>query len=195
MCGKSADGGKLPAADTSGSAACGVTKAAADAGVLAACGVLLPAANAGLLAACGASEPAADTGAQAACGVLCTPADTGRLITDCVKLSCDQALLIRRGVKAIPRKVREIVLDFDAADDPLHGAQEGAFFHGFYRQYCYLPLYCFCGNIPLYAKLRDCKRDASEGTVEALKKIVPASRRKILSSDARCISRLELKLT
>lgn len=89
-----------------------------------------------------------------------------------------EALLIRRGVKSIPRKVGEIVLDFDATDDPLHGAQEGAFFHGFYRQYCYLPLYCFCGNIPLYAKLRDCKRDASEGTVEALGKIVPAIRKR-----------------
>jgi hypothetical protein len=89
-----------------------------------------------------------------------------------------EALLIRRGVKAIPRKVREIVLDFDATDDPLHGAQEGAFFHGFYRHYCYLPLYCFCGNIPLFAQLRDCKRDASEGTVEALAKIVPAIRKR-----------------
>lgn len=89
-----------------------------------------------------------------------------------------EALLIRRGVKAIPRKAREIVLDFDATDDPLHGAQEGAFFHGFYRQYCYLPLYCFCGNIPLFAKLRDCKRDASDGTVEALGKIVRAIRKR-----------------
>jgi hypothetical protein len=89
-----------------------------------------------------------------------------------------EALLIGRGVKSIPRKVRKIVLDFDATDDPLHGAQEGGFFHGFCRQYCYLPLYCFCGNIPLYAKLRDCKRDASEGTVEALEKIVPAIRKR-----------------
>ncbi len=89
-----------------------------------------------------------------------------------------EALLIQRGVKAIPRKVREIVLDFDATDDPLHGRQEGAFFHGFYRDYCYLPLYCFCGNIPLFAKLRDCKRDASEGTVEALQKIVPVIRQR-----------------
>ena len=40
------------------------------------------------------------------------------------------ALLLEEGVKAIPRKRREIVLDFDATDDPLHGAQEGAFFHG-----------------------------------------------------------------
>jgi DDE family transposase len=89
-----------------------------------------------------------------------------------------QELLIKRGVKAIPRKSAEIVLDFDATDDPLHGRQEGAYFNGFYRAYCYLPLYCFCGNIPLLARLRDCKRDASEGTFEALQKIVPAIRQR-----------------
>lgn len=89
-----------------------------------------------------------------------------------------EALLIAEGVKAIPRRSREIVLDFDATDDPLHGAQEGAFFHGYYRHYCYLPLYAFCGSVPLLARLRDCKRDASEGTVEALAKIVPAIRRR-----------------
>src|SRR5208282_4588957 len=66
----------------------------------------------------------------------------------------------------------------DATDDPLHGSQQGAYFHGYYRHYCYLPLYCFCGNIPLFAKLRDCKRDASDGTVEALQKIVPAIRQR-----------------
>jgi hypothetical protein len=89
-----------------------------------------------------------------------------------------EPLLIKRGVKAIPRKSAEIVLDFDATDDPLHGSQQGAYFHGYYRHYCYLPLYCFCGNIPLFAKLRDCKRDASDGTVEALQKIVPAIRQR-----------------
>jgi Transposase DDE domain group 1 len=89
-----------------------------------------------------------------------------------------EAQLIQEGVRAIPRRVREIVLDFDATDDPLHGAQEGGFFHGFYRDYCYLPLYCFCGNIPLLARLRDCKRDASEGSVEALEKIVCAIRKR-----------------
>lgn len=89
-----------------------------------------------------------------------------------------EALLIERGVKAIPRKTREIVLDLDATDDPLHGAQEGSYFHGYYRNYCYLPLYCFCGNIPLLAQLRDCKRDASEGSVEALRKIVTAIRKR-----------------
>jgi len=89
-----------------------------------------------------------------------------------------EALLIERAVKAIPRKSAEIVLDFDATDDPLHGSQEGAYFNGYYRAYCYLPLYCFCGNIPLLAKLRDCKRDASEGSLEALQKIVAAIRRR-----------------
>jgi hypothetical protein len=68
--------------------------------------------------------------------------------------------------------------DLDATDDPLHGSQEGAYFHGYYGDYCYLPLYCFCGNIPLWAQLRDCKRDASDGTVEALQKIVPAIRQR-----------------
>ncbi|MGI8603175.1 MAG: IS1380 family transposase [Verrucomicrobiales bacterium] len=89
-----------------------------------------------------------------------------------------EALLIARALKAIPRKTREIVLDLDATEDPLHGAQEGSYFHGYYRNYCYLPLYCLCGNIALWAQLRDCKGDASEGSVEALKKIVPAIRKR-----------------
>ena len=90
-----------------------------------------------------------------------------------------EGLLIGEGVKAMPRKSQEIVLDFDATDDPLHGHQEGAYFHGYYKNYCYLPLYCFCGNIPLWAQLRDCKREASKGTVEALGKIVRAIRQRL----------------
>ena len=89
-----------------------------------------------------------------------------------------EALLIKEGVRAIPRRSRRIVLDFDATDDPLHGSQEGRFFHGYYGHYCYLPLYCFCGNVPLLAQLRDAQRDASDGTVEALEKIVPAIRKR-----------------
>jgi hypothetical protein len=87
-------------------------------------------------------------------------------------------LLIELGVKAIPRKSRQIVLDFDATDDPIHGKQEGRFYHGYYRNYCYLPLYCFCGNIPLWAELRPSDRDGAKGTVEALGKIVPAIRKR-----------------
>lgn len=98
-----------------------------------------------------------------------------KTIPDAVKI---EQLLVEEGVRAIPRKSRRIVLDFDATDDPLHGAQEGRFFHGYYNQYCYLPLYCFCGNVPLLALLQDAKTDASAGTVGALKKIVPAIRRR-----------------
>jgi hypothetical protein len=66
----------------------------------------------------------------------------------------------------------EIVLDVDATDDPLHGNQEGRFFHGYYRNYCYLPLYIFCGEFLLGARLRPSNIDASEGTVEELERIV-----------------------
>jgi len=87
-----------------------------------------------------------------------------------------EALLLQRGVAAIPRKSEVIVLDFDATDDPLHGNQEGRFYHGYYGDYCYLPLYCFCGDIPLWAQLRTSDRDGSNGTLEALHKIIPAIR-------------------
>jgi len=86
--------------------------------------------------------------------------------------------IITQGVKAIPKKSKEIVIDFDATDDPLHGNQEGGYFHGYYRHYCYLPLYAFCGNIPLWAELRECKIDGCKGTVEALKKIIPVMRKR-----------------
>ena len=66
----------------------------------------------------------------------------------------------------------EIVLDFDATDDPIHGEQEGRFFHGYYRCYCYLPLYVTCGEHLLVAQLRPANRDASAGTLEVLDKLV-----------------------
>jgi hypothetical protein len=66
----------------------------------------------------------------------------------------------------------EIVLDVDATDDPLHGNQEGRFFHGYYMNYCYLPLYIFCGEHLLCARLRPSNIDASAGTVDELKRIV-----------------------
>jgi hypothetical protein len=66
----------------------------------------------------------------------------------------------------------EIVLDVDATDDPLHGKQEGRFFHGYYRHYCYLPLYIFCGAFLLCARLRPSNQDASGGCVEELARLV-----------------------
>ncbi len=65
-----------------------------------------------------------------------------------------------------------IILDVDATDDPLHGDQEGKFFHGYYRDYCYLPLYIFCGRWLLCARLRRSNIDASKGTVDELDRIV-----------------------
>ena len=66
----------------------------------------------------------------------------------------------------------EITLDLDATDDPIHGHQEGRFFHGYYDCYCYLPLYIFCGDHLLAAKLRRADIDASAGAVEEIARIV-----------------------
>jgi len=71
-----------------------------------------------------------------------------------------------------------LILDLDATDDPLHGDQEGKFFHGYYRCYCYLPLYITCGESLLWAQLRPSNIDASAGSIEALGKIVPQIRDK-----------------
>lgn len=66
----------------------------------------------------------------------------------------------------------EIVLDLDATDDPVYGEQEGRFFHGYYRHYCYLPLYVVSGEHVLVAKLRPANIDASDGAVEELERVV-----------------------
>jgi hypothetical protein len=73
---------------------------------------------------------------------------------------------------------RLLVLDFDATDDPLHGKQEGRFFHGYYDCYCYLPLYVFCGDNLLWAQLRKADIDASDGALEVLQRLVKLIRHK-----------------
>jgi hypothetical protein len=72
----------------------------------------------------------------------------------------------------------QIVLDLDATDDPLHGHQEGRFFHGYYDCWCYLPLYVFCGRHLLAARLRRANIDASAGAVEETARIVRQIRAK-----------------
>jgi hypothetical protein len=67
---------------------------------------------------------------------------------------------------------RRIILDLDATDDPLHGHQEGRFFHGYYDCYCYLPLYVFCGRHLLAAKLRRANIDASAGAKDEVARLV-----------------------
>jgi len=90
-----------------------------------------------------------------------------------------EAFFIREYVRSLKKSTRRIVLDLDATDDPLHGQQEGRFFHGYYGHYCYLPLYVFAGGWPVLARLRTSKLDASAGATEAVEMIVRAIRQKL----------------
>jgi hypothetical protein len=98
------------------------------------------------------------------------------------KVSHDPAAIERLFVdvflEAHRRVPEQIVLDLDATDDPLHGHQEGRFFHGYYDCYCYLPLYVFCGRHLLAAKLRRSNTDASAGAVEEIARIIAQIRRR-----------------
>jgi hypothetical protein len=83
-----------------------------------------------------------------------------------------EKLLVELFLEAHGQPPKQIILDLDATDDPLHGQQEGRFFHGYYDCYCYLPLYVFCGRHLLAAKLRRSDIDASAGSVEEIERIV-----------------------
>lgn len=88
-----------------------------------------------------------------------------------------EALFVDLFLEAHDKPPSEIVLDLDATDDPLHGHQEGRFFHGYYKCYCYLPLYIFCGRHLLAAKLRRSNIDASKGSAEEVERIVTQIRK------------------
>jgi len=92
------------------------------------------------------------------------------------KIVTDEAgvdrLLVEIFLEAHATPPVEIVLDLDATDDPVHGNQEGRFFHGYYGHYCYLPLYIFCGDFLLRARLRPSNIDASAGCREEVERIV-----------------------
>jgi hypothetical protein len=83
-----------------------------------------------------------------------------------------EALFVDLFLEAHQHPPKQIILDLDATDDPLHGHQEGRFFHGYYDCYCYLPLYIFCGSHLLAAKLRRANIDAAAGAVEETARIV-----------------------
>ena len=83
-----------------------------------------------------------------------------------------EALLVTLFLEGHERPPKQIILDLDATDDPLHGHQEGWFFHGYYDCYCYLPLYVFCGRHLIAAKLRGSAIDASAGSVEEIERII-----------------------
>jgi hypothetical protein len=86
-------------------------------------------------------------------------------------------LLVNVFIESYESVPSEIVLDIDTTDLPLHGQQEGRFFHGYYDSYCYLPLYIFCGEQVLCARLRESNHDASFGCLREIERIVAQIRR------------------
>jgi len=98
------------------------------------------------------------------------------------KLSHDpsriEAALLQLGVRCLPKHTREIVVDLDAMGHRLHGMQEGRHYRAYYDEYCYLPLYGFVGDIPLWSQLRTSDQDGADGVVAALEKIVAAIRKR-----------------
>jgi hypothetical protein len=119
---------------------------------------------------------------------LAAPATLNRLElsnnkhTRCHKLPHDprkvEACLLKLGVRCLPKHAREIVVDLDAMGHLLHGTQEGRHFSAYYGDYCYLPLYAFVGEVPLWAQLRTSDADGAAGVVPALEQIVPAIRKR-----------------
>jgi hypothetical protein len=89
-----------------------------------------------------------------------------------------ETLFVDLFLEAHRRAPEQIILDLDATDDPLHGHQEGRFFHGYYDCYCYLPLYVFCGRHLLAAKLRRSNIDGAAGAIEEVARIVARIRRR-----------------
>jgi len=89
-----------------------------------------------------------------------------------------EALFVASFLDAHAKPPAQVILDLDATDDPLHGHQEGRFFHGYYDCFCYLPLYVFCGRHLLAAKLRRSNIDAAAGAVEETARIVAQIRRR-----------------
>ena len=86
-------------------------------------------------------------------------------------------LMVDLYIQRQPRQPKQIVLDLDATDDRLHGHQEGRFYHGYYGDYCYLPLYIFIGEHLVCARLRESNQDAAAGSVEEVERIVGRLRR------------------
>src|SRR6185436_7154161 len=89
-----------------------------------------------------------------------------------------EACLLEMGVRCLPKHTREAVVDLDAMGHRLHGSQEGRRFNAYYDDYCYLPLYAFVGDFPLWAQLRTAEHGAAHGGVAALEKIVVAIRKR-----------------
>jgi hypothetical protein len=143
-----------------------------------------------LAAACGKTDPLGQQRflPQFRGIALAAPATLNRLELSnnkdsrCHKLPHDpakvEACLLKIGARCLPKHTREVVVDLDAMGHRLHGLQEGRRFNAYYNDYCYLPLYAFVGDFPLWAQLRTAEHDAAHGVVPALEKIVTALRKR-----------------
>ena len=87
-----------------------------------------------------------------------------------------ESLFVEVFLEGYAQPPEEIVLDFDPTDDPLHGRQEGRYYDGYYREYCYLPLYVFCGDDLLVAALGTADIDPAKGAVPVLQWLIPKIR-------------------
>jgi len=105
---------------------------------------------------------------------LASPATLCRLENRISRQSCARLseLLVELFIESFDQPPKELILDFDATDDPIHGQQEGRFFHGYYDNYCYLPLYVFCGEKLLVSYLRPSNIDAAKHSRAILKLLV-----------------------
>ena len=143
-----------------------------------------------LAAACGKTDPLGENRVlpQHRGIALAAPSTLNRLElsnnkdTRCHKLPHDPAkvaaCLLKMGVRCLPKHAEELVVDLDAMGHRLHGFQEGRHFNAYYDDYCYLPLYAFVGDFPLWAQLRTAEHEAAHGAVPALEKIVAAIRQR-----------------
>lgn len=89
-----------------------------------------------------------------------------------------RAQLLREAVRTLDPKAKRVIIDPDATDARLHGMQEGRFFHGYYGDYCYLPLLIYIGDVPVWVELRTADGGAARGMVTALEAIVAAVRQR-----------------
>jgi hypothetical protein len=87
-------------------------------------------------------------------------------------------LLVDQFLDAHDRAPKQIILDVDPTDDPVHGHQEGRYFHGYYDEYCYLPLYIFCGEFLLSAQLRTADVDPAKGALGDLQRVIAQIRKR-----------------
>jgi Transposase DDE domain group 1 len=81
-------------------------------------------------------------------------------------------LMVNVFIESQEQAPEEIILDVDTTDLPLHGQQEGRFFHGYYDSYCYLPLFIFCGEQVICARLREANQDAYAGSLREIQRII-----------------------